>query len=485
MTTSETTPDAATVDTPDTSEGTAVEGNQVNNNNDTQSNLDHDDSNVFEDSASNESTDDENEAIKEAVYIPNELLCYMQNKTQVCTQDFLVQVCCDFYCEDVISEAKALLYKHVKAKGRMIGRRGAQKSLHEMRDIYQVLLEMEPTDNTTFVAHNLSNLPPLSMDNNDTLRLLKEIENVKSDLKCMQIAQADILKIVNIERTSNSINTTTTDEANKDTSMSNLKPQTQPNEDEYEGGRDDKEKEDSSDDDEDDEDDDDDEEIPSAQPQNDRLHLFSSDNEVNIATESKDDSFDIPSAQPQRDHSMYGLLHSPSHTDAHDESDSDCEIVSVYFPNAHHNKESQTHSGQIKTKTFVNQNMWKTKQQKETNKELRIAYSNRQNDRMTLGTAPTTTLKAVTPLPRKQNSSPSGNRSCTGLFVSRLQPHYTPKQVESFVWQQAGEKVRVEKITSRSSQHSSFYIPCDRPVRDALKDSSIWPTGCFIKLYFC
>ena len=268
--------------------------------------------------------------------------------------------------------------------------------------------------------------------------------------------------------------------------MSNLKPQTQPNEDEYEGGRDDKEKEDSSDDDEDDEDDgDDDEEIPSAQPQNDRIHLFSSDNEVNIATESKDDSFDIPSAQPQRDHSMYGLLHSPSHTDAHDESDSDCEIVSVYFPNAHPNKESQTHTGQIKTKTFVNQNMWKTKQQNETNKELRTAYSTRQNDRMTLGTAPTTTHKAVTPLPRKQNLSPSGNRSCTGLFVSRLQPHYTPKQVESFVWQQAGEKVRVEKITGRSSQHSSFYIPCDRPVRDALKDSSIWPTGCFIKLYFC
>ena len=117
----------------------------------------------------------------------------MQNKTQVCTQDFLVQVCCDFYCEEAISEAKTLLYKHVKTKGRLIGRRGAQKSVHEMRDIYQVLLEMEPTDKTTFVAHNLANLPPLSMDNTDTLRLLKEIENVKSDLRSMQIAQEDIV----------------------------------------------------------------------------------------------------------------------------------------------------------------------------------------------------------------------------------------------------------------------------------------------------
>ena len=129
--------------------------------------------------------------------------------------------------------------------------------------------------------------------------------------------------------------------------------------------------------------------------------------------------------------------------------------------------------------------MWKTKQQYEANKELRTAYPTRQTDRMTLGAAPTTTLKAVTPLSRKQSSSSSGNRLCTGLFVSRLQPHYTPKQVESFVWQQAGERVRVEKITGRSSQHSSFYIPCDRPVWDALKDSSIWPTGCCIKLYVC
>ena len=116
MTTSETTPDAATVDTPDTSEGTAVEGNLVNNNNDTPSNLDHDDSNVSEDSASNESTDDENEAIKEAVYIPNELLCYMQNKTQVCTQDFLVQVCCDFYCEECHLRGKSTALQACKNK---------------------------------------------------------------------------------------------------------------------------------------------------------------------------------------------------------------------------------------------------------------------------------------------------------------------------------------------------------------------------------
>ena len=78
----------------------------------------------------------------------------------------------------------------------------------------------------------------------------------------------------------------------------------------------------------------------------------------------------------------------------------------------------------------------------------------------------------------------SRNRTCTGLFVSRLEPHYTAKHIEAFIWQQAGEKVRVEKITGRASLHSSFYVPCDRPVRDALKNSNIWPTGCFVKLYF-
>ena len=87
-----------------------------------------------------------------------------------------------------------------------------------MKDIYQVFIEMEPTDTTTFVAQNLSNLPPLTMDNKDTLRLLKEVENVKSELNSMQIAQAGVTEIVNMNMKSIATQQSTNNANNKVTS---------------------------------------------------------------------------------------------------------------------------------------------------------------------------------------------------------------------------------------------------------------------------
>lgn len=84
-----------------------------------------------------------------------------------------------------------------------------------MKDIYQVFIEMEPNDTTTFVAQNLSNLPPLTMDNKDTLRLLKEVENVKSELNSMQIAQAGVIEIVNMNMKSIATQQSTNNANNK------------------------------------------------------------------------------------------------------------------------------------------------------------------------------------------------------------------------------------------------------------------------------
>ena len=98
------------------------------------------------------------------------------------------------------------------------------------------------------------------------------------------------------------------------------------------------------------------------------------------------------------------------------------------------------------------------------------------------GTGPATLLKAVS---HSQHTTHSrGNRACTGLFISRLEPQYTPKHVETYIWQHAGERVRAQKIVSKSSSCSSFYVPCERKVRDSLMDPSIWPEGTFVKLYF-
>ena len=64
-------------------------------------------------------------------------------------------------------------------------------------------------------------------------------------------------------------------------------------------------------------------------------------------------------------------------------------------------------------------------------------------------------------------NKPPGKRVCTGVFISKLEPQYTPKHIEEYVWQQASEKVRVRKMQSKRST-SSFYIPCKGNVRESL-----------------
>ena len=103
-----------------------------------------------------------------------------------------------------------------------------------------------------------------------------------------------------------------------------------------------------------------------------------------------------------------------------------------------------------------------------------------QADRIVVGTGPNSSLRAV----QTTRSSNTSNRTCTGLFVSRIAPCHTANQLQTYVWQQSGYKVKAEKINSRSSTHSSFFIRCDKKLRDSLHDANVWPQGAFVKLYF-
>ena len=98
-------------------------------------------------------------------------------------------------------------------------------------------------------------------------------------------------------------------------------------------------------------------------------------------------------------------------------SDSGCELTSTYFPHEHSNNEFRSCNDVIKTKTFVNQNMWRTNVQNKTSKKLGTAFFAHPKDTVTVGTAPVTTLKAVTSTSRNLNASSSRNWTCTGLKV--------------------------------------------------------------------
>lgn len=99
----------------------------------------------------------------EAIAIVNELLCYVQNKSHIMTVVCIVRICSEFYSGDVIVSAKSLLYNSIKTKDRLVIRRGVNKTKSDMQDIVKVILEMEPTDSTAFVARNLMDLPILPL----------------------------------------------------------------------------------------------------------------------------------------------------------------------------------------------------------------------------------------------------------------------------------------------------------------------------------
>ena len=97
-----------------------------------------------------------------------------------------------------------------------------------------------------------------------------------------------------------------------------------------------------------------------------------------------------------------------------------------------------------------------------------------------LSTAPG--LRAVTN--HSQKTAKSMNRTCTGVFVTRLKPHTTSSNVEAFLRQELGLSVKAEKLQTRYNTYSSFYIACSGYNRAKLIDGTVWPKGSLIKPFF-
>ena len=127
--------------------------------------------------------------------ITNELLCYVACKIHTCTFDVIVKMCTDFYDVDVITAAKDDLMACVtlpeddKRSGR---RRANLKEVH-MKDIVSILLEIKPEEVPEFLARDLNNVPPLSLNNFDMSRIILDMEKLKTQMKIIQEAQETAL----------------------------------------------------------------------------------------------------------------------------------------------------------------------------------------------------------------------------------------------------------------------------------------------------
>lgn len=128
----------------------------------------------------------------------NELLCYVQNKVESCPRDTLAQICSDFYSFDVIKSAKELLSVSAapKSNRRLVNRRGNDRCIQSMKDIIDMFLEMEVTNVPIFVARNLADIPPTSIDSMDSVKVLSEIASVKAQLGQISTGHQELLEMI-------------------------------------------------------------------------------------------------------------------------------------------------------------------------------------------------------------------------------------------------------------------------------------------------
>jgi hypothetical protein len=127
--------------------------------------------------------------------VVNELLCFIQNKLDTMPRDILVKLCFEFYSQDSISKGKHVLFdatppdfRHIK---RHIKRRGPEKSREDLNDIMRLFLQIDPGKGPLFVAKDLSQLPPLSIKNFDILKVARDVEEIKQNLKMLTDCQSD------------------------------------------------------------------------------------------------------------------------------------------------------------------------------------------------------------------------------------------------------------------------------------------------------
>jgi len=107
--------------------------------------------------------------------------------------------------------------------------------------------------------------------------------------------------------------------------------------------------------------------------------------------------------------------------------------------------------------------------------------SQRRQDNVIQGKGTAPGLRAVN---NSHSNNATSNRSCTGVFVTRMQPRTTVSNMETYLRRETGLSVSVEKLNTKFNTYSFFYIPCNSHMRTTLLNENVWPHGALIKPFF-
>ncbi|KAI5640347.1 hypothetical protein NE865_07272 [Phthorimaea operculella] len=122
--------------------------------------------------------------------IINEVLCFINAKTDVMDEQSIVQICESNFTEEEIENAKSVIYNHLQTS-RLQLRKGEGRTKRNLQDIIKVLKD-NPNKLPTLVAQNLNRLPPISFDYIDVTTLLKDILVLKKQVSDISSSYAPL-----------------------------------------------------------------------------------------------------------------------------------------------------------------------------------------------------------------------------------------------------------------------------------------------------
>lgn len=114
----------------------------------------------------------------------NEVLCYIMNRINVIDEITLIRICVTNFSENEILVAKAKLREFVETP--LVTRKGDGKASKNVQDIIKILKESATNIMPIFVAKDLHRIPPITFDDLDVSRILRELASMRSEMNSLK-----------------------------------------------------------------------------------------------------------------------------------------------------------------------------------------------------------------------------------------------------------------------------------------------------------
>lgn len=122
-------------------------------------------------------------------FVRSELICFMQQKASILPFDDLVTIIADFYSSDEIAVAAGSVSSYADHRVPMY--KGVDKDRKIVADILKLVLNPK-VKLPTYVAVEISRLPPVSVDHLDMSAILQELTLLRSEVRAIGAVRAEL-----------------------------------------------------------------------------------------------------------------------------------------------------------------------------------------------------------------------------------------------------------------------------------------------------